>query len=123
MPTEKREAILAAWYREQLRVLAAPLIETWQGRLGVEITGWGIKRMKTLWGSCNAKSRRIWLNLELARKPEPCIEYIVVHELLHLIEPRHNERFVALLDQHLPSSRLRRQKLNATPLGHQEWDH
>lgn len=122
-PAEKREATLAAWYREQLRTLAAPLIETWQERLGVVIAGWGIKRMKTLWGSCNPKSGRIWLNLELARKPEPCIEYIVVHELLHLIEPHHNDRFVALLDQHLPSWRLRRETLNATPLGHQEWDH
>ena len=122
-PAEKREAILAAWYREQLRALAAPLVTKWQDRLGVEVAGWGIKRMKTLWGSCNAKSGRIWLNLELAKKPETCIEYIVVHELLHLIEPRHNDRFIALLDQHLPSWRQHREMLKVTPLGHEEWDH
>ena len=93
----------------------------WQAVLGVKIAHWGVKRMKTKWGSCNAESGRIWLNLELAKKPVQCLEYIVVHELAHLVERHHNERFMAIMDQHLPQWRLHRQELNSAPLAHDSW--
>jgi predicted metal-dependent hydrolase len=79
--------------------------------------------MKTKWGSCSIAARRIWLNLELAKKPVECLEYVVVHELVHLRERHHNERFIALMDKHLPQWRLHRDVLNATPLGHERWDY
>ena len=82
---------------------------------------WGIKKMKTKWGSCNVAARRIWLNLELAKKPVQCLEYIVVHELVHLLERNHCERFTSLMDRHLPDWRSRRNQLNAAPLGHEAW--
>ena len=77
--------------------------------------------MKTKWGSCNAEARRIWFNLELAKKPAPCLDYLIVHELTHLIERRHNDRFLALMDRHLPNWRQHRQELNAAPLAAESW--
>jgi len=118
---EQREAILLRWHREQLKALIPPLLEKWQPVLGVQIAAWGIKKMKTKWGSCNLAARRIWLNLELAKKPVQCLEYIVVHELVHLLERHHNERFSALLDTHLPLWRQYREMLSKSPLGHEEW--
>jgi predicted metal-dependent hydrolase len=112
---------LLRWYRRELKKLIPPLLKKWQAALGVQIAEWGIRRMKTRWGSCNAKARRIWLNLELAKKPAPCLEYLVVHELAHLIERRHNDRFVAILDRHLPQWRLHREELNSAPLAHETW--
>ena len=120
---EKREAVLAAWYRDQLRELIAPLLEKWEPKLQVKASAWGIKKMKTLWGSCNPSIGRIWFNLELAKTPVQCLEYIVVHELLHLIERHHNEHFAKLLDAHLPQWREARQLLQSIPLGHEEWNH
>ncbi len=119
---EQKEAVLLAWYRNQLKLLIPPLLEKWQPVLGVELAGWGIKKMKTKWGTCNSKARRIWLNLELAKKPFQSLEYIVVHELAHLLERHHNERFTALLDIHLPQWRQHREMLGVLPLGHEEWD-
>ena len=100
-----------------------PLIAKWEASLDVQITGWGIKKMKTKWGACNVAAHRIWLNLELAKKPVQCLEYLVVHELIHLIEPHHNERFISLLDQHLPNWRMHPQELNAAPLAHNTWSY
>ncbi len=117
----EREELLARWYRSQLRERIPALLEKWQTRLEVEAKEWGIRRMKTKWGSCNSRARRIWLNLELAKKPERCLEYLVVHELMHLLERRHSDRFVALMDKHLPRWRLRRDELNSTPLAHESW--
>jgi predicted metal-dependent hydrolase len=90
-------------------------------KLGVQASAWVIKRMKTKWGSCTPASRRVWLNSELAKKPVECIEYIVVHELLHLAEPNHGERFVALMNRYLPQWPSTQKRLNAAPLGHEEW--
>ncbi len=118
---EQREAVLLRWHREQLKALIPPLLEKWQPALGVQVAAWGIKKMKTKWGSCNPASRRVWLNLELAKKPVTCLEYIVVHELAHLLERHHNERFMALLDIHLPQWRQYREILRQAPLGHEEW--
>ena len=81
---EQRERILQRWYRQQFKALIPPLVAEWQARLGVELGEWGIKRMKTRWGTCNAKARRVWLNLELVKKPLECIEYILAHVLIHL---------------------------------------
>ena len=117
----QREHILQRWYREQLKQLILPLLEKWRPVLGVEPADWGIKKMKTKWGACNIKARRIWLNLELAKKPVQCLEYIVVHELMHLLERHHNERFMALMDQHLSNWRVYRDELNQAPLGHEDW--
>ncbi|MFP2898595.1 M48 family metallopeptidase [Corallococcus sp. 4LFB] len=121
--SRQRERLLHQWYREQLRELVPPLIEKWQVALGVEAAGWGIKKMKTRWGSCNAAARRIWLNLELAKKPPQCLEYLVVHELLHLLVRNHDDRFHALMDRHLPRWRLARRTLNAAPLAHETWEY
>jgi len=120
---EQREAALLRWYREQLKVLIPPMLEKWQPTLGVEVDDWGIKKMKTKWGSCNPISRRVWFNLELAKKPVQCLEYIVVHELVHLLERHHNERFAALVEAHVPQWRQYREILNTAPLGHEEWEY
>src|SRR5256885_8594602 len=118
---ERREAVLMGWYRKELRVVSAELLESWQKRIGVAVGSWGIKRMKTRWGTCNQKTGRILLNLELIKKPVACIEYVVVHELLHLIEKRHNERFVELMTKYLPKWRSSKEELNRFMLAHEEW--
>jgi len=119
-PAEQREAVLLRWYREQLKALIPPLLEKWQPLLGVQVAAWGIKRMKTKWGSCNPTARRVWFNLELAKKPVPCLEYILVHELAHLLERHHNERFAALVAAHVPQWRQYRELLGQAPLGYEE---
>jgi predicted metal-dependent hydrolase len=119
---EQRERVLHRWYREQLRALLPGIVEKWQTKLGVELDECRIRRMKTKWGTCSAGARRIWLNSELAKKSVPCIEYLVLHELAHLIERRHNERFLSILDEQLPGWRLRRYELNAAPLAHERWE-
>lgn len=118
---EQREKVMLGWYRKILRDAARSLIETWAGRIGIDQPQWGIRRMKTKWGSCSTKAKRIWLNLELAKKPPQCLEYIIVHELSHLIERKHNDRFLRLMDRHLPEWRTIRDELNAAPLSHEEW--
>jgi len=123
-PDASRETRLAAldrWYRTQLRIEAVTIFEKWESVLGVKPQFWGVKRMKTKWGSCNHKTKRIWLNSELAKKPSQCLEYVIVHELLHLIEPGHGERFVSLLDKHFPNWHEIRGILNSNPLAHENW--
>ena len=119
----QRNRILHQWYRQQLKELIPPLIEKWQGALGVAVAEWGVRKMKTRWGTCNIGARRIWLNLELAKKPVQCLEYIVAHELVHLIERHHNDRFVSILEKHLPHWRLNRQELNSAPLANETWNY
>ncbi|MEO7320485.1 MAG: SprT family zinc-dependent metalloprotease [Nitrosospira sp.] len=118
---EQREAVLLNWYREQLKALIPPMLEKWQPMLGIEVANWGIKKMKTKWGSCNVKTRRIWLNLQLAKKSTQCLEYIIVHEMVHLLERRHNERFMELMDQAMPNWRSLREELNFSLLSHEKW--
>lgn len=118
---EQREEVLSRWYREQLKALIPPLLAKWEPKLGVQVADWGIKKMKTKWGSCTPQARRIWLNLELAKKPVQCVEYILVHELTHLLERHHNERFTGLMDSHMPQWRQYRDMLNKAPLGHEDW--
>lgn len=118
-----RGQILLAWYRGNLKALIPPLIKKWEDKMGVSVASWGVRRMKTKWGSCNADARRIWLNLELAKKPVRCLEYILVHELVHLVERNHNERFTSLMDRYMPNWRIRRDELNHTPLAHETWSY
>jgi len=118
---DKREEILHRWYRQRLREQIPPLIAKWEPKIGVEVADWGIKKMKTRWGTCTVEARRIWLNLELAKKPASCLEYILVHEMVHLLERHHNERFRALMDSFLPNWPLHRDELNRAPLAHEEW--
>jgi len=118
-----KEKLLNSWYREQLKQKIPELLEKWQPIIGEKAEDWGIKKMKTKWGSCNIEERRIWLNLELAKKPPACLEYILVHELLHLLERNHNEGFKNLLDQFLPDWQARQRLLNRSPLAHEDWDY
>jgi type I restriction enzyme, R subunit len=120
---EQRDRLLQRWYREQLKELVPPLLDKWQKNLDAQADDWAIKKMKTRWGTCNAEARRIWLNLELVKKPAQCLEYIVVHELAHLIERHHNDRFIAIMDKHLPQWRLYRAELNSAPLAHETWSY
>ncbi len=120
---ERREQMLQDFYRAELKRLMPEMLEKWQPKLGVEARAWGIKRMKTKWGTCNIEARRIWLNLELAKKPVQCLEYILVHELAHLHERHHNDRFISLLDQHLPQWKLLKDQLNSSVLADERWNH
>ena len=114
----KRNRVINKWYRQQLHEQIIIYTNKWQKTLGVEINGYGIKKMKTKWGSCNIKTRHIWLNLELVKKPLHCLEYVIVHELVHLLERKHNHRFKGYMDTLMPKWRVYRQELNNFVLGH-----
>lgn len=118
---ERRRSYLDQWYREQLRHAVPDLITAWEDKLGVSVPRWSIRRMKTKWGSCNRETRHIWFNVELAKKNPDCLEYIVVHEMIHYFERNHGERFTTLMDQHLPDWRSRRDQLNGAPLTEEDW--
>ena len=120
---EQRAEIIERWYRDQLREAVAPMIAYWQPKIGVEMQRLHIQRMKTRWGSCNTVKRSIRLNTDLAKKPPECLEYILVHELVHLIEPTHNANFLALMDRFMPSWAHRRDQLNQLPVRHADWDY
>jgi predicted metal-dependent hydrolase len=119
--TEQRELILRRWQRTELRALLAPMLDTWQAKLNVHVARWGIKKMKTKWGSCNSSACRVWFNLDLAKKPATCIEYIVVHELMHLKHRLHDRAFLDAMDRYLPNWQRLRAELNRSPLGHESW--
>jgi predicted metal-dependent hydrolase len=121
--TSERERILNTWYRKQLKEEIAPLIAKWEAIIGVKVAEWGVKQMKTKWGTCNSNAQRIWLNLELIKKPVHCLEYIIVHEMIHLLERHHNERFIAYMNSFMPLWQYYREELNRAPLGHESWDY
>ncbi|GGI77978.1 M48 family metallopeptidase [Legionella impletisoli] len=108
------EKMINAWYRSELKKILPTLIAKWEPILGVKVKEWGIKRMKTRWGTCNPHAERIWLNLSLIKKPIRCLEYVVVHEMVHLLEASHNKRFYALMDQFLPEWQSIRRELKST---------
>ena len=116
-----REAVVSSWYRQLLKTAVPSLLETWQPRLGVTVAGFFVQQMKTKWGSCNPLAGTIRLNTELAKKPRECLEYIVVHEMIHVLEPTHNARFTMLLDRAMPQWQHRRDELHRLPLAHQSW--
>jgi predicted metal-dependent hydrolase len=118
---DKREQLLNEWYRRHMKELLPDLIAKWQPIIGVQVADWGIKKMKTRWGSCNIQDHRVWLNLELAKKSLHCIEYVLVHEMVHLLERQHTDRYRALMDKFMPQWRLHRDELNQSPLAHEEW--
>ena len=120
---QARQSTLGRWYRQQLRASIPALLAKWEPRIGVAVAEVRIKRMKTLWGSCNATARRIWLNLELAKKPPSCVEFILVHEMVHFFERQHNERFFERMDALMPSWRRYRDELNRAPLAHEDWSY
>lgn len=120
---ERREAVVHAWYRDQVRGAAEPLIAKWEKKLEVRSDGLYVQKMKTKWGSCNTTKKNIRLNTELGKKSKECLEYIVVHELLHLLVPNHGLRFQELMKQFLPNWRILRDKLNSEPLTHVDWDY
>ena len=121
--TAKRSEILEEWQREQLRLAVPALIKKWERLMGVSVHRFFVQRMKTKWGSCNYRVGSIRLNTDLARKPRECLEYIVVHEMAHLLEPTHNARFVALMDQFMPKWQSHREVLNRLPVRHERWDY
>lgn len=116
-----RKKALYEWYRAAMKERVPQLIAKWEPVIGEEVAEWGVKRMKTRWGSCNIGARRIWLNLELAKKPPECLEYIVVHEMVHFLERYHNDNFRAYMDRFLPQWRVYRDLLNQAPLAHEAW--
>lgn len=111
-PPDKRLAVLREWYRQQLKLKVPEIIKYYEPIMQVHVAAFGIKKMKTRWGTCNPAAQRIWINLELAKKPPKCLEYIVVHEMAHLLERSHNHRFIALMDQFLPQWRVYKDELN-----------
>jgi predicted metal-dependent hydrolase len=117
----KRESVMQEWHRSLLHEAVPELIRKWEGRLGVKVTGYFLQRMKTKWGGCNRRARNIRLNTELVKKPKDLLEYVVVHEMLHLIEPTHNEKFLTLLSKYYPTWREARAELNEMPLGAETW--
>ena len=119
--TDNRRRVLLRWYRQELRALVPRLLAKWQPVVGVRVADWRIRKMKTKWGSCNIGASRVWFNLELAKKPVRCLEYVVVHELLHLLEPHHTVRFRSLLDEFMPRWRMAQEELKSSPLSHEEW--
>lgn len=118
---DAREAVLHQWYRRQLCDRLPVLLARWEHKVGVTVNDVRIKRMKTLWGSCTVEAKRIWINLELAKKPSSCLEYILVHEMVHLIERNHNDRFRDLMDRLMPQWCVYRDELNRAPLAHVDW--
>jgi predicted metal-dependent hydrolase len=121
--TAERERILINWYRRRLKEEIAPLMAKWEAIIGVKVDEWGVKQMKTRWGTCNIEARRIWLNLELIKKPVHCLEYIIVHEMVHLLERHHNERFMMYMNRFMPLWQHYREELNRAPLGHETWEY
>jgi len=117
----KRKEILDEWYRKHLKEATPPLIEKWEKKMGVRVNEFGIKKMKTKWGTCNRQAKRIWLNLELAKKPPECLEYIIVHEMVHMLERNHTDRFIRLMNKFMPKWRFYRDELNRFPVSHGDW--
>ena len=116
-----RQAVVAQWYRDQIKAAMPVLLAKWMPALGVQAERIFVQKMKTKWGSCNPTTRSIRLNTDLAKKPAQCLEYVVVHELAHLLERHHNERLIALMDTNMPHWRQHRETLNQSPLAHEEW--
>lgn len=121
--TAKKRSILDEWYRLKLKETVLSIIEKWEKKMNVQVNDYGIKKMKTKWGTCNRKAKRIWLNLELAKKPAECLEYIVVHEMAHLLERNHTDRFITVINKFIPKWRFYKDELNRLPVSHVDWNY
>ena len=117
----KRAEVVHEWHKRLLHEVVPPIIQKWERRLRVEVHGYFLQRMKTKWGSCNHRLGHIRLNTELVKKPKDLLEYVIVHEMVHLIEPTHSDRFIGILDRHYPSWREARAELNELPLAAEAW--
>jgi len=117
----KRSEVMHEWHKQLLHEAVGPLLAKWQAKLGVKASAYFVQRMKTKWGACNHRDRNIRLNTELVKKPKDLLEYVIVHELVHLIEPKHSDRFMTLMDRHYPHWREARSELNALPLSAETW--
>ncbi len=120
---EQKAKLLKEWYRGQLRQQLPELIEKWENLIGVRCRSWGIKQMKTKWGTCTVARKKIWINLELAKKPTICLEYIICHELVHLLERKHSDRFIKYMNEFMPKWRMNRELLNRLPVAHTDWEY
>jgi predicted metal-dependent hydrolase len=120
---DRKQALFEEWYREQLKKAVLPLLAKWQPLMGVTVNRVFVQRMKTKWGSCNPTAGHIRLNTELAKKPPECLEYIVVHEMSHLLEPTHNSRFIGLIGRFMPKWQYYRRALNRLPVRHENWEY
>jgi predicted metal-dependent hydrolase len=118
---EKKQSVMDEWYRDYLKRISTELIQKWENIMGVKSNELGIKKMRTRWGTCNTQAKRIWLNLELAKKPVNCLEFVIVHELVHLLERSHNKRFIGFMDKFMPNWRHHRDELNQLPFRHSDW--
>ena len=118
---QKRNEVMQEWHRSLLHQAVPKLIRKWEEKLGVTVSGYFLQRMKTKWGGCNPRKRNIRLNTELVRKPKDLLEYVIVHEMVHLIEPKHSERFIALMTEHYPTWREARAELNELPIAAEVW--
>ena len=114
---------MTEWYRTELKAHIPAIIDKWEKILNVKVNDWHVKQMKTKWGSCNIEKKRILLNLELAKKTDRCLEYIIVHEMIHLIERYHNDRFLYYMDTYLPNWKQLKNELNKLPVSHADWDY
>lgn len=117
----KSASIIHEWHKSLLHEFVPPLINKWEPKLGVHVVAYFLQRMKTKWGSCNHEAGHIRLNTELVKKPKDLVEYVVVHEMVHLIEPTHSDRFISLITEHYPNWRDARAELNELPLAAEEW--
>ncbi len=120
---EKRHKILTEWYRVELKKQIPAMILKWERVLNIKVNEWRVRQMKTKWGSCNIKKKRIWMNLELAKKPDYCLEYIIVHEMVHLMERLHNERFLYYMGKYLPNWKQLKRELSKLPVNHADWNY
>ena len=118
-----RHSVLMRWYRSQLKGNVPQIVAKWEPIAGVRVTEVRVKKMKTRWGSCNIKDARVWINLELAKKPPSCTEYIIVHEMVHLLERHHTDQFRSIMDSLMPNWRTIRDELNRAPLAHEDWEY
>lgn len=119
----KRQSVMEEWYRGKLKDTIPALIEKWEETMNVSVSEFGVKKMKTRWGTCNSKAKRIWLNLELAKKPTHCLEYIIVHEMVHLLERGHNDRFKAHMSHFLPQWKKIKDELKRMPISQGNWEY
>jgi predicted metal-dependent hydrolase len=118
---KKRAEVIHEWHKSLLHKVVPPLIQKWESKLNVSVSSYFLQRMKTKWGSCNHVAKNIRINTELAKKPKDLLEYVIVHEMAHLIEPTHNDRFISILEEHYPSWREARAELNELPLAAEDW--
>lgn len=121
--TKKRHKVITEWYRAELKKRIPAIIEKWEEVLKIKVNEWQVKQMKTKWGSCNIEKKRIWLNLELAKKPEHCLEYIIVHEMIHFHERHHKDKFLYYMDTYLPNWKKFKTELNRLPASHADWNY